>query len=183
VEILFPQVEYPLPPVWGIGEPLTIQSHTLVDKPASDIKSQPQISSSDSALDISVNDYSSVQLEHTFNRKGDVIIKVHFGGENDEKISGTRKIRIVNYREEIVALFNQLIDSLSARGINVDRKMTGREIGTRLRARNPDLAPEVLEDIIRGFESANYSLHPVARQIYVEVYLAVARIGERFKNA
>jgi hypothetical protein len=61
--------------------------------------------------------------------------------------------------------------------------MTAREIEGQLRVKNPDLTSDVLEDIIRGFESANYSLHPVARRIYVEMYLAVERIEEQMKNA
>jgi hypothetical protein len=183
VEILFPQVEYPLPPVWGIGEPLTIQSHTLVDKPASDIKSQPQISTSYGAIDITVSGYSPLQLEHTFDSKGEIRINVHFGSDPGEKISGTRKIRIVDYREEIVALFNQLIDSLATKGVKVARMMTAREIEMKLKEKYPDLESDVMQVIVKGFEYADYSLHPVARKIYIEVYLAAVRIGERFKNA
>jgi hypothetical protein len=182
VEILFPQIENPLPLVWGAGEPLTINCRVLVDKVEGEIKYQPQIEIKDNTLDISTPGFASLQVERTFSRKGDVIINVHFGGDTGEKLFGTHQIRIVDYREEIVALFNQLIDSLSAKGVKVDRKMTAREIGVQLRARNPELAPEVLEDIVRGFESANYSLHAVARKIYVEMYLAVKQIEERAKN-
>jgi hypothetical protein len=183
VEIVFPQIENPLPPVWGLGEPLTISSRALVEKPDSNLQSPPQIKTLDQAIDITVPDYSPVQLEHAFTTQGEFEINVQFGSNTGEKLFGTRKIRIVDYREEIVALFNQLIDSLSARGINVDRKMTAREIEGQLRVKNPDLTSDVLEDIIRGFESANYSLHPVARRIYVEMYLAVERIEEQMKNA
>jgi hypothetical protein len=183
VEILFPQIENPLPSVWGIGEPLTILSRALVEMPENHIKSSPQIKASDLALDIFTPGFSPVQLEHIFARKGEIVINVHFGGDTGEKIFGTRKIRIVDYREEIVALFNRLIDSLSAQGIAVDRMMTAREIESQLKEKNPDIAADVIQDIVRGFESANYSLQPVARKIYIDMYLAVEKIRERVKNA
>jgi hypothetical protein len=183
VEILFPQIENPLPPVWGIGESLTILSRALIATPENDIKSSPQINASDRALAIFTPGFSPVQLEHIFGRKGEIVINVHFGGDTGEKIFGTRKIRIVDYREEIVVLFNRLIDSLSAQGIAVDRMMTAREIESQLKEKNPDIAADVMQDIVRGFESANYSLHPVARKIYIDMYLAVEKMQERVKNA
>jgi hypothetical protein len=182
MEIVFPQIENPLPPVWGVGDPLIIKSRVLVDKAENNIKSQPQIKTSDGAMDITVPDYSPVQIEHTFNNKGEVVINIHFGTDSGEKISGTRKIRIVEYREEIVALFNQLIDSLSARDINVDRKMTAREIETQLRTKYPEITTDIVQGMVWGFEFANYSLHPAARKIYVDMYLAVKQIEERMKN-
>jgi hypothetical protein len=43
VEITFPQIENPLPPVWGIREPLLIAGHALIDKPENGMNSTPQI--------------------------------------------------------------------------------------------------------------------------------------------
>ena len=183
VEILFPQIENPLPPVWGIGEPLTILSRAPIAMLENDIKPNPQIKTSDLALDISTPNYARLRVDHIFDRKGEIDIKVHFGGDTGEKIFGTRKIRIVDYREEIVALFNRLIDSLSAQGMEVDRMMTAREIGSQVQENYPDLSPDIMKDIIEGFEYANYSLHPVARTIYIDIYLTVGKIQERVKNA
>jgi hypothetical protein len=183
VEILFPQIENPLPPVWGINEPLMILCRALIAMPENHIKTNPQIKASDRALDIFTPGFSPVQLEHIFGRKGEIVINVHFGSDTGEKIFGTRKIRIVDYREEIVELFNRLVGSLSTQGIAVDRMMTAREIESQLKEKNPDISTDVMQDIVRGFESANYSLQPVARKIYIDMYLAVEKIRERVKNA
>ena len=183
VEILFPQIENPLPPVWGINEPLIILCRALIEMPENPIKSSPQIKASDRALDIFTPGFSPIQLKYSFNTKGEIDINVHFGGDTGEKIFGTRKIRIVDYREEIVALFNRLIDSLSAQGIAVDRMMTAREIESQLKEKNPNIGADVMQDIVRGFESANYSLQPVARKIYIDMYLAVEKIRERLNHA
>jgi hypothetical protein len=183
VEILFPQIENQLPPVWGINEPLTILCRALIEMPENHTKSSPQIKASDRGFDITTSGFSPVQLEHIFDRKGEIDINIHFGGDTGEKIFGTRKIRLVDYREEIVVLFNRLIGSLSAHGIAVDRMMTAREIESQLKEKNPDIAVDVMEDIVRGFESANYSLQPVARKIYIDMYQAVEKIRERVKNA
>jgi len=180
VEILFPQIENPLPPVWGIGEPLTISSRVPVDKAEGEVKFQPQIETRENGIDITMSGFSQVQVEHVFDKKGETYITVHFSGD---KVFGTRKIRIVDYREEIVALFNHLIDSLSAKDIPVDRMMTAREIEMKLKEQNPDIAEDTINDIVNGFEAANYSLHPVARKIYIDMYLAVEKIRERVENA
>jgi hypothetical protein len=183
VEILFPQIENQLPPVWGIGEPLTIMSYPLIETPENDIKTRPQIKTANLAIDISIPAFTSVQVEHSFSIKGETDINIYFGGDTIAKMSGTRKIKIVDYREEIVELFNRLIDTLSAKGINVDRMMTAREIESKLTDKYRDFSPDTMKDIVKGFEYANYSLHPVARKIYVDTYVAVEKIEERVKNA
>ena len=183
VEILFPQIENSLPPVWGIGEPLTITSRVLIETSENNANAIPAIKTTDSAIDIVAPDFSPVKIEHSFDRKGETDINVYFGGDTGDKMFNTRKIKIVDYREEIVELFNRLIDALSAEGIEVDRKMTAREIESQLKEKYPDLSPDTMKDIVKGFEYANYSLHPVARKIYVYMYLAVGKIRERVKNA
>jgi hypothetical protein len=183
VEILFPQIEKSLPPVWGISEPLVIDSRVLIDKAEKDRISKPQIKTADHALDISVPDFVPVQLEHSFDRKGGTDINVYFGSDTGDKMFNTRKIRIVDYREEIVELFNRLVDSLSAKGIDVDCMMTAREIESKLIETYSDFSSDTMKDVIKGFEYANYSLHPVARKIYIEIYLAIEKIRERVKNA
>ena len=183
VEILFPLIENSLPPVWGIGEPLTITSRVLIETSENNANAIPAIKTTDSAIDIVAPDFSPVKIEHSFDRKGETDINVYFGGDTGDKMFNTRKIKIVDYREEIVELFNRLIDALSAEGIEVDRKMTAREIESQLKEKYPDLSPDTMKDIVKGFEYANYSLHPVARKIYVDMYLAVGKIRERVKNA
>ena len=183
VEILFPQIENPLPPVWGIGEPLTILSRAHIETPEKDIKSRMQIKTADRALDISIPDFTPVQFNHAFDRKGETYINVYFGGDTNDKVFGNRKIKIVDYREEIVELFNRLIDSLSAKGIAVDHTMTAREIESKLTDKYPGFLADIMKDVVKGFEYANYSLNPVSRKIYVDMYVAVEKIQEQVKNA
>jgi hypothetical protein len=183
VEITFPQIENPLPPVWGIREPLLIASHALIDKPENGMNSTPQIQVKDNAINIVMLDYSPIQVAHIFVQKGEIVITVHFGTNGNGEMIGNRKIRIVDYREETVAVFNHLIDFLTAKGFKVNRLMTAREIESKLKEQNPDLSPDFIQDIVNSFESANYSLHPVARQIYTDMYLAVEKIRERLNHA
>jgi hypothetical protein len=182
IEILFPQIENPLPLVWGTGEPLTIMGHVLIENAEKEINSKPQIRTEDHSLIITTPDLSPVKIEHSFNIKGETDINVYFGVDTNDKIFGTRKIKIVDYREEIVELFNHLIDSLSAKGIAVNRMMTAREIESKLTGNYSDFSPDTMKDVVKGFEYANYSLHPVARKIYVDMYVAVEKVRERIKN-
>lgn len=178
VEINFPQIEKLLPAVWGIGEMLLISSRVLVDKPEDTAKTGLQVTSAELRVDIMVPDYSPVQVEQVFNIKGQALANVRFGTQPGELIAATRRIRIVDYREEIVELFNGLIDTLAKQGIAVDRKMTAREIEVKIRAKYPEITAETMRDIVKGFEYANYSLQPVARDVYMQMYLAAERIRE-----
>ena len=183
MQILFPQIEKPLPPVWGIGEPLAINSRVNADDIPGDNISAPQLKAAEKTLDITVSNLTPVSIEHTFGDKGKVDVSITFGSETADKISASRGIKIVDYREENVALFNGLVDLLAAKGVAVNRTMTAREIEGKLQDKYPSLVQSDLADIVRGFEFANYSLRPVARRVYVEMYLAIEKIREKLNAA
>lgn len=86
--------------------------------------------------------------------------------------SGAQSIRIVDYREEIVALFKTILQWARAAGVNAPEDSTPREIEANVAAKLPTVDSEALGAVVRSFEEADYSLHPMTRKQYERMYLA-----------
>jgi hypothetical protein len=85
-------------------------------------------------------------------------------------------VRIVDYREEIVRLYNEVVHGLRAREVALSPKMTPREVESRLEGAIPGLSHEAVRDLVDVFEEANYSMHPVVRLAYERMYLACEEV-------
>ena len=83
-----------------------------------------------------------------------------------------RSIRIVEYREEVIGLFNSLLQHLRSRGIHLPSEATPREIQRRVLADNSDVDEAHLDKVVRCFEEADYSLHTIGRRQYEAMYLS-----------
>ena len=82
----------------------------------------------------------------------------------------------MDYREEMVHLFNDMVNNMNIKDIHLDRKMTAREMETILGERLEGVSRDTIRKIVAGFEEANYSLHPVAKKSYEVMYLAVSEV-------
>jgi len=178
IEIHFPQIKDPLPAVWGEGEPITVLIW-LKDRNGDVLSSQPgEVSWGDGETIQAVSDKEGwFRLEHAFYIKGEYIISVTYtDGSTGKEVSSWRKIRIVDYREEMVRLFNEMVSTLNIKDIHIDRKMTAREIEKLLAQRLGGVPGRTIRKIVAGFEEANYSLHPVAGKSYQAMYLAISEV-------
>ena len=93
-----------------------------------------------------------------------------------EELSSWRKIRIVDYREEIVRLFNEMLETLNILDIAIDPEMTAREIEKLLMDRMEGVSRDAVRRVVTGFEEANYSTHPVGRESYINMYPAIMEV-------
>jgi len=182
IEVRFPQIEDPFPDAWGAGEPLTVLLR-LKDRHGDVIPSQSgEIDWGDGETVQGVADgEGQIQLEYVYNIKGEYTISASYTDKDTGKrISSWRKIRIVDYREEMVRLFNEMLETLNLRDIHIDPEMTAREIEILLAGRLEGVPGGTIRRIVAGFEEANYSLHPVARSSYESMYLSITEV---LKNA
>jgi hypothetical protein len=106
-------------------------------------------------------------LAHTIETKGEYVI----GGKLGED-SGERLIKIADYREEIIRLFNSLLQRLQSQGIGVRLEATPREIQQRLLSARIEIDERLLDQIVGCFEEADYSQHPIVRHHYEVMYLS-----------
>jgi hypothetical protein len=177
VTIAFPQIPPEMPEVWGRDESLLIVFR---------VGGAPQILV-DYSLDIELGTGNPVRTRiggdgrasqtQVFHRTGEYHIQAVLVKEvRNGYLPASRMVRIVDYREEIVRLYNELLGLLKNRGLVLNPKMTVREVETRLTRAFPSLPNSVTATLVSIFEEANYSLHPITRGSYVEMYRAILEI-------
>jgi hypothetical protein len=173
--ISFPEIAENLPAVWAADEPLAVNID-LKDDGVSSQTCEVEWGDGDRDKEISgKNDRFS--LSHAFKNKGDYTITGSCKDSRPRKdISSWRKIRIVDYREEMVRLFNEMLEILDIGDIRIDPGMTAREVEVLLAERLGRVNRTIIRRVIAGFEEANYSTHPVTRDNYVAMYRAIREV-------
>jgi hypothetical protein len=178
IKISFTGITDPLPAVWGVGETLSVQV-ILKDMNGQILPSQScKIDFGDGETVHDVSDTEGyIHLEHIFNTKGEYVINGSYqDSKTGKEISSWRKARIVEYREEMVRLFNEMLETLNLRDIRIEPEMTAREVELLLGERLKGVSTEIIRRIVAGFEEANYSVHPVTRESYLTMYPAVREV-------
>ncbi len=95
-----------------------------------------------------------------------------------EQLQTRINIKIVDYREEIIRLFNNRFKEARERFERIKDNYTARELYNHLKEFNPDAAYEPLWALVSLFEEANYSLHVISRDHYTRFYRAMRRYRE-----
>jgi hypothetical protein len=169
----FPQISNPFPLVWGVGESLMIELDLNgYDKSPSSTGVSLRIDEeTETPLKASGSTFQAV---HVFDAKGSYRLRAKFSGDDEwEESVAEVEIRIVDYREEIVDVFNSFFKSAKTKFQGVNDDMTPRELQAALVNHIHASKYEPLETAISIFEVADYSLHEVARKDYERIYLAL----------
>ena len=95
-----------------------------------------------------------------------------------EKLQTSIKIKIVDYREEIIRLFNNRFKEARERFERIKDNYTARELYNHLKEQTPETAYEPLWSVVSLFEEANYSLHMINRDHYTRFYRAMRSYRE-----
>ncbi len=178
----FPQIGEAFPDVWGTGEELRIVCYAQNGETRTG-------GAMEFYLDGELRDRAGVDegkgaFSLIINGKGEYVV-----GGRLEKAKGERVIRIVDYREEIVGVFNSLLQRFQATGTPMPDEATPRELEARLletlwsdrhsrrsgdgeTSGGTEDAGALLDLIITCFEEALYSLHPITRAHYEKMFLA-----------
>lgn len=176
----FPQIESPFPDVWGVDEPLEMAFH-LADPQGKGLSSIPLevYAGSELIAQLTTDKRGMGKLNHTFTEKGQYEVMVRakeVPGAGD--VSARRILGIVDYREEIVNLFEALVNWFRDFGIELDTKLTPREIEYRVLDASRGIPKKVMDRAVSCFEEADYSLHSITRRNYQDMYLAQREIRE-----
>ena len=108
--------------------------------------------------------------------KGPHILTIRRTGE-DSAVLAESNLRIVDYREEVVRIFNELFSLMRCRFEAIRPDSTPREMQCVALQNLPEAKWDRLDRIIATFEIANYSLHGVSREDYIQSYLAMVELG------
>ncbi|MCW4012521.1 MAG: hypothetical protein NWF07_05950, partial [Candidatus Bathyarchaeota archaeon] len=95
-----------------------------------------------------------------------------------ENLQTRIKIKIVDYREEIILLFNNRFNEARERFERIKDNYTARELYNHLKEQTPEAAYEPLWRVVSLFEEANYSLHVINRDHYTRFYSAMRAYRE-----
>jgi hypothetical protein len=174
--VRFPQISDLFPLVWGVNEGLTIE----LELKGCDEQVSPEDFSLrvDDAREGSLKGSGSTFLSSwVFDVKGVHRLKGKFSGKDGwEEVTSEVEVKIVDYREEIVDLFNSFFKSAKTKFQSVQDEMTPRELQNALVGQIEASKQEPLETAVSVFEVADYSLHQVARRDYERIYLALKKL-------
>jgi hypothetical protein len=78
----------------------------------------------------------------------------------------------VDYREEVVRMFNEMYLNYRSRYEDVNEKMTPREMERTVSSGWPEAKKKTLGVAVAVFELANYSMHAISRGEFERMYLS-----------
>jgi hypothetical protein len=110
------------------------------------------------------------QTRVTFAEKGTYKVESEYAAG---RLHASRRLRVVEYRDEIIDLFNSKFKEAEQRFKALRDNHTARELLEYLRKETPAEAHGAVSEMVYLFEEANYSLHPVRRRLYERFYLAM----------
>jgi transglutaminase-like putative cysteine protease len=170
INIEAPQIRAPYPTVWGLNDPLTLKI-TLKDKLG---KPMPHaklvIEDGDRFTSHETDDQGELEEIKTYVNPGVREVKIHYADAKD-KAEAVFRVRIVEYRSEVIKLLNEYLEKVRDR-IDFNDDHTVREITEAIKRRTPKSKHQDLETILCVFEEAKYSLHPINRLHYEQFYSA-----------
>ncbi|MBI4312213.1 MAG: DUF4129 domain-containing protein [Chloroflexi bacterium] len=173
MRVTFPDIVSPFPPVWGVGEALTVEAAVSEAESGAPLQGSSLTVGGHESQPFQTDAAGLARFRVRYNAKGQQTVAASFPGDPMHlPASGAQSIRIVDYREEIVALFKTILQWARAAGVNAPEDSTPREIEANVAAKLPTVDSEALGAVVRSFEEADYSLHPMTRKQYERMYLA-----------
>ena len=180
LEIDFAKPAADLPAVWGVGEvvDILVQAVDSQGDVLAGVELAVSVAGEDAAM-LVTDDDGACALHSTADDVGENTISVTFEGDEDHlPASLSRSYRVVEYREEIVRLYNAFLDWARARiGSDLDQA-TPREVELMLVTSGTRVPQKSLDELISRFEEADYSEHPIARRHYESMYRAWRAVVE-----
>jgi len=176
LRIILPDIEPNLPAVWGINESLTIIGLMLNEE------KEPSVGET---LSLLLNETQLVSAET--DSQGKITFAKAFDAAGIHRLTLLHRdtdlrtglaIKIVDYREEIIRLFNNRFREARERFQSIRDNYTARELYMYLRKETSRPCHEPLRELVFIFEEANYSLHDVDRGQYTQFFRAMRKYRE-----
>ena len=127
----------------------------------------------DAPTEVAVGDDGTYTFSWSGGELGEHTVVVEFAGDGDYlPSSASRNLRIVDFREEIVRLYNAFLEWARSRAAGVTEQATPREVEALLVSQGLPISQKALDELISRFEEADYSEHRIARRHYEAMYRA-----------
>lgn len=176
--ILFPQICSPLPLVWGVNEIIEVHIQFNDESGAPRTGAHVVLSYGDSIQETFV--IQGQGANSTTLSFPDIRTILFTATSRDPQAEVKESLRIVDYRIEIIRLYNLQFKEAKEQYHDVRENYTARELLTYLKTLCPPETYGSLERMTYVFEEADYSLHPISREDYVKFYLAWNEFKEEY---
>ena len=175
LEVRFAPPAPDLPDVWGIGETVAVQV-SLTGAEAQPIPGVPlalAMSPDGASWQPETGNDGVCRLEWTAETLGVRHFSAQFAGDAlRQGEAAERGLRVVDFREEILRLYDLFLGWARERSADVTEQSTPREVELALVSRGLPLDQRELDEIISQFEEADFSEHPIDRGHYEAMYRA-----------
>jgi len=171
IDMEFPHLNSPHPDVWGANEEL-IFTCRLTDEGGNPVANRSIQIHIDNrrAAELTTNDRGICRVKYTPHLKGFHLVDCRFGGNEQLAPCGQqRKIRIVDYRQEAVRLFNNMKKSAISVGLAINDQSTPRDVATSLLDAYADIDSAKLDRFICRVEESLYSSHHFGIERYSDM--------------
>ena len=160
-----------LPEVFGLGEQVPVAVSLAVEDGPSIAQAPLVVTSPDGGrLDLETDQQGGCGFTWTANRLGDLAVSAEYAETTFYLASSSSAdLRVVEFREEIVRLYNEFLDWANDQMPGVSGR-TPRELEAILSASGLSLDFRAMDEVISRFEEADYSEHPIGRRHYESMY-------------
>ena len=175
LEVVLVKAAADLPDVWGTGEDVRA-TITLTDSEGQAIVGA-SVTVSHGAADESsrlvTGERGSCDVSWTGDAPGEYSVSAEFEGDDVHlPASSSHTFRVVDFRDEIVSLYNVFLEWAGSRVAGISEQSTPREVELMLVSEGVPVDQKSLDELISRFEEADYSEHPISRRHYEAMYRA-----------
>lgn len=175
ISILFQQIKSPFPDVWGINESLTAQ--ITLTKKETPLTGEIEIQIGNNPIKkIKTDTNGTATIDFKVPTKGTINVTAKYPQEPN--VTSTRSLKIVDYTEEIVAIFKDVFNLGKGSGIRMNKDTSPREFQQLILGASNEQPNPSLENFITLFELADYSLYSLKRLDYEQMFLGSLSIKQ-----
>lgn len=178
LKIVLPDIKAPFPNIWGIRDHLRIE--IMRDK--SSLEKIPEknakiLIDEETVGSVELSQQGGARCSHIFMKKGEHKIQAILTRTSGRQPwNGEIKLRVVDYREETIRLYNEFLEKLDSHDIQAGTEMTASEIESLI-LRRGGFSPKALRKMTVFFEKAEYSSHLITRKDYETMYLSLMELN------
>ena len=184
LDVTFLKPEGDLPDVWEVGE--EIQARLELSDVSGDRIGGASLTvalpGSHLPVELATDDAGRCTVSLVAEAAGIFALTASFQGVAERYVSSSASVeyRIVDFREEIVRLYNLFVEWAGRQVEGVTERSTPREVELMIATSDVSVDDRALEQIIARFEEADYSEHVITRRQYIAMFRAwsaVVRAG------
>ena len=176
LEMTFLKPESDLPDVWEVGEEVQARLE-LSDRSGDRIGGAllaVVLPGSHLPIELVTDDAGQSAVSFIADDAGSYALTASFQGVAERYVSSSAsaEYRVVDFREEIVRLYNLFVEWAGRQAAGVTERSTPREVELMIATSSVSVDERALEQIIARFEEADYSEHVITRRQYAAMFRA-----------